>query len=780
MTDFSRFHLPAYAISDAVNRALAEHSSLVITAPPGAGKSTLLPLTMLQGVAEGKILMLEPRRLAARQIAERMAWMLGEEVGQTVGYRVRRESCIGKATRIEVITEGILTRMLIDDASLSDVALIIFDEFHERNLNSDMALTLAREAQSILRPDLRLVVMSATIDAQQLCAALHAPLIESEGRMFPVDIHYADDLPWHDAKQTVTAIAQAVLKAHRAHEGDILVFLPGEAEILRLEQLLTGALGETQIYPLYGQLSNQRQRQAIAPSGNGERKVVLATPIAETSLTIEGVRVVIDAGRHRKMVFDPRTALSRMETVPISMDMACQRTGRAGRVAAGVCYRLWSKATEQRMAPCRTPEIEEADLSGAMLDVAAWGETDVMRLPWLTPPPPKQVSQAQALLRLLQAIDAEGRITPHGRLLAKQPCHPRIGQLLLQATTPQEKAMVERLADILDGTTRPNPSNGANLYAHLPSYAHLDIGAFVAAAYPERIAHRLPDAFCQYRLSGGETAVVDSADSLSAHPWLAIAHMNGNGGRIFLAAPIDETVLNRHATERDNLSWDNKAGRLVAQRERRIGNLLLESKPLEQPSRQAVEQVLCEAARKWGTSMFDFSDEVLSLQRRVAQVADWHPDLQLPDLSTEAFLARATDWLPYYIGTARTTAEMKKLNLQEAMLSLISYEQQQALDRLVPSHLVMPSGRRIRVEYRQGAELPIVRVRLQECFGMMDTPRVDDGQRPVLMELLSPGFKPVQLTSDLRSFWTTTYFEVRKELKRRYPKHAWPDNPQSL
>lgn len=798
--------LPAQEIAERVNIALREHNTLVITAPPGAGKSTLLPLTMLEGMTEGKILMLEPRRLAARQIAERMAWMLGEEVGETVGYRIRFEKKIGTRTRIEVITEGILTRMLIDDPTLEGVGTIIFDEFHERSLTSDVALALARESQAILREDLRIVLMSATIDTEALCKELQAPVIESKGRMFDVDVRYTDDLPWQDMREALTTIAQTILRAHREHEGDILVFLPGEAEILRIEEMLQGALGETHICPLYGMLDSARQRQAIAPSRAGERKVVLATPIAETSLTIEGVRVVVDAGRCRKMVFDTRTGLSRMTTVPISMDMARQRAGRAGRVAEGVCYRLWSKASEMRMTECRTPEIEEADLAPMLLDIAAWGEAHPEQLPWLTPPPHRHVLQGQALLRLLNAIDAEGVITPNGRALASLPCHPRIAQLLVGTQNDTQRRMAADIAALLEAATLPLKNAGADINVYLEElrrnrrsnawsriaqaaeyYYQLvsargtqhysTPGAMIAAAYPERIAQRQADGYCQYRLANGETATMDSNDVLSAHEWIAIAHMNGAGGRIFLASPVTKEELSAHVTTRDNFSWDNKSGQLVARQEQRIGNLLLSSKPIALSDREAVHRVLCEAAHKWGTSMLNFDEEVLSLQRRVAQVAEWHPEMGLPDLSTEAVLARTEEWLPFYLGNATSTTELKKICLTEALWGLLEYDQQQAVDRLAPSHLTMPSGRRIRVEYRQGAEFPIVRARLQECFGMTDTPRVDDGERPVLMELLSPGFKPVQLTSDLQSFWSTTYFEVRKELKRRYPKHAWPENP---
>ena len=440
--------LPVMEIAGAVNEALAASSRLVVTAPPGAGKSTVLPLTILEDHPGGKILMLEPRRLAARQIAERMAYLLGEPVGRTVGYRIRFESRVSAATRIEVLTEGILTRMLVDDPALEGVDVVIFDEFHERSLQSDTALALVREAQQLLRPDPRILLMSATIDTATLCRDLDAPLLESGGRMFPVEVRHTPEEA--TAENVAERVAHWVRRALREHDGDVLAFLPGEGEIRRCAELLEilrqaqddrQGQDDIKVYPLYGLLPPEQQRAAIAPSPAGSRKVVLATPIAETSLTIEGVRVVVDGGFCRRMVFDPQNALSRLETVRISRDMADQRSGRAGRVAPGVCYRLWSLATESRMAPTRVPEILEADLAGTLLDAAAWGESRLENLAWLTPPPPAHVAQARRLLELLGALDEAGRITPHGRALAAMPCHPRIGQMLLAAGTPVRPGM---------------------------------------------------------------------------------------------------------------------------------------------------------------------------------------------------------------------------------------------------------------------------------------------------------------------------------------------------
>lgn len=758
--------LPAYGIAEEVNRVLQEQNRVIVTAPPGAGKSTVLPLTILESFPKGKILMLEPRRVAARQIAERMAWLLGEPVGQTVGYRVRFDTKVSQKTRIEVLTEGILTRMLIEDPGLEGVAVVIFDEFHERSLQSDEALALTRQAQALLREDLRVVIMSATIETEALSKALDAPVIESAGRMFPVEIRRGQEA---DPETVAQLVARTVLEAHRREDGDILAFLPGEAEIRRCAELLGDTLGNTHICPLYGMLSNAQQKSAIAPSVTGERKVVLATPVAETSLTIEGVRVVVDGGLCKRLVVDARSGLSHLETVRISLDMAAQRTGRAGRVAPGVCYRLWSTATESRMAPVRSPEMLSADLASLVLDAAAWGENDVQALPWLTPPPSAHVAEAQKLLRSLGAIDDNGAITAHGKKMDRMPCHPRLAQMQLMADTPELKALAARLSDLLE---ERNPSL-ESLHAH-----PYDVGRLLASAYPERIGKAWKEGVGQFLLSGGERVAVDLGSPLAAEEWIAVASMSsrpGGVGRVFLASPVALEDLKRLAFERDVVLWDHAQGCAVARREKRIGNLLLESRPLSEGVQDQLVAVIVEAAKKEGLSMFDFSDRVQNLQRRVAWVIAWHPELELPDLSTDAVLGRAEEWVPLFIGKATSAAQMKRIDLCEVLWSLLSYDRQQAVDRLAPTHIVVPTGSRIGLEYRQGADAPVLRVRLQECFGLTETPRVDG--RPVLMELLSPGYKPVQLTSDLASFWSGTYFEVRKELRRRYPKHHWPDNP---
>ena len=848
--------LPASQIAVGVNEALHTNSSLVVTAPPGAGKSTLLPLTILSSLGEGeKILMLEPRRLAARQIAERMAQMLGEQVGETIGYRVRFESRVSKRTRIEVLTEGILTRMIVDDATLDGVSVVIFDEFHERSINSDLALALTRQAQQIIRPDLKVVIMSATIDTSNICAALQAPLIESEGRMFPVELQYADEDT--DPRDIAAAAASTTIEAYKKYEGDILVFLPGQAEIERCYELLSKSQHFTAspsqpintsthqhlttstsqpttttphhltIHPLYGNLSSEDQRRAIAPSAPGERKIVIATPIAETSITIEGVRVVIDAGLCRQVVFDARTGLSHLETVRISMDMATQRMGRAGRVAEGVCDRLWTKASEHLMAEQRKPEIEETDLAPMLLDTAAFGESDAEALPWLTMPPRAGVFKAKELLTALGAIDKNGNITSIGKRMATLPCHPRIARMILATTNlttstshHNNTSLACDIAALLEEKDPLSESGGTDLTLRLSALrtarrkkqlgrwqriakiaaeyrrmAHTDedncdpapteVGLLVAYAYPERIAHST-NSIGGYRLASGANVQLDAADQQSAHSWLAIASLysaTGTTGRVFLAAPIAPDDLEKEfVKEVDNIAWDTKQGCVVMQREQRIGKLILSQKPIHDADKERLKGIVCEAMKKDGLTMMAWSEKAVEqVQRRVAQVAAWHPEMALPDVSTEHLLSTAADWLPFYLeegGRVKTSVqELRKLNLADIIWNILPYEAQLEVDRLAPTHIEVPTGSHIRIDYRSGAEAPVLSVRLQECFGMESTPCVDDGRQPLLMELLSPGFKPVQLTQDLASFWQGTYFEVRKELRRRYPKHYWPENP---
>lgn len=797
-------HLPVGAISQAVNDSLRKLPRLVVTAPPGSGKSTLLPLTILGGISKGRIIMLEPRRAAARQIAMRMSQILGENPGQTVGYRMRFESKISASTRIEVVTEGVMERMLIDDPTLEDVSVVIFDEFHERSVAADLCLALTREAQDLIRPDLSIVIMSATMDTDNLCKAFDAPLIKADGKMYDVRIINGEDI---DASQCAAAVASAVRRAYRMHDGNILAFLPGQGEIASCMTMLSGSIPDAVILPLHGMLPPEEQYKAVEYNPAGLRKILLATPIAETSLTIDGIRTVVDCGLYKKLKTDTYTGLGRLETQRISIDMATQRSGRAGRLSEGVCYRLWSKATEHRMRPTRIPEILEADLSPMILEIAAWGSNTPMDLPWLTTPPARHVADAVQLLTMLGALDPEGWITPLGRRMATLPCHPRIANMLLAASDGKQRALASDIAAIIEEKDPLNDDNDADINTRIihlrdhrksgrqgrwsrimqiaSQYRRMtgcaednsipdigDTGRLIISAYPERIAQKLKDGV--YRLPDGESVTLPEADDLSGEEFLAIALM---GRRIFLASPVSLSEIERIARPFTNMSWDTREGGIIARDEMRIGQLVVSSRPLQDPDREEIVKTICRAAIKYGRSMFDFNEDVSRLQQRIAIVAQWHPELSLPDVTVDRLLATAQEWLPLYIGQATRQQELRKLNICQIIEGIVGYERMKEIDRIAPTCVKLPGGRTAKIDYRAGSPIPVVSTRLQDCLGLFETPRIDNGQRPVLMELLSPGFKPVQLTQDMHGFWTSTYFEVRKELRRRYPKHRWPDDP---
>ncbi len=803
--------LPAGEIAERINESLARTPRLVVTAPPGSGKSTLLPFLVLQGLMQssvpGKVLLLEPRRLAARQIAMRMADMLGSRPGDTVGYRIRFETKVSANTRIEVITEGILERMLIDDPTLEGYGAVIFDEFHERSMASDLALALTLQAQNLVRPDLRVIIMSATIDTSSISRFLKAPVIESSGFLHEVKILR---LPDTDMFNCAVDVAKGVAKALREQQGDILAFLPGKAEIMRCKELLSGLSTEDDkllIMPLYGLMPPEEQHGVLTPSPQGFRKVVLATPIAETSLTIEGITTVVDSGFCRTLRYNPANSLSRLETVRISLDMARQRSGRSGRLGPGVCYRLWSKPAEGSMKENREPEILSADLAPMVMSVAAWGESHPELLPWITPPPPGALAQAQRLLQNLGAINGQGVITALGRRMAQLPCHPRIAAMLLHSPLNSMKALAADIAAILEEKDLLDSEKDADINTRLIMLRQnraakrpgqwrriaeiarqyrrivdapednsipdaMDAGLLLAVAYPRLIAMRGDDG--RYRLASGKYVSLGAEDDLARHRFLAVGALDT---RIFLAAPLKQEYAEAIAVSFDNLIWDSRAGRIVARSELRIGLLTLQSRPLPSPAVDKIIDTLCKAALKEGLTMFDFNADYRNMLTRIATLASWHPELNLPDVSIEALLACASEWLPQYVEGPVSVSDLRKISMSRVAWQRLSYEVQQAAEKLVPERLRLPSGRSVRIDYRAAASAPVVSARLQDCFGLTQTPRLDNGRHAVLMELLSPGFKPVQLTSDLAGFWSSTYFEVRKELRRRYPKHRWPDNP---
>lgn len=809
-----QYHLPVADIIDEVKNHLANHNTLIVNAPPGAGKSTLLPLTLLDEnwLAGKKIIMLEPRRLAAKTIATRMAELWGDKVGETIGYRIRFENRVSAQTKIEVVTEGILTRMLHTDNALENVGLVIFDEFHERSLFADVAMALCREAQQILRPDLRMMVMSATLNMPQLTALLNCPVAVSEGKQYPVEVKYVGE---GDAFLLPETTSQVIVKAVKENEGDVLVFLPGEGEIKKCAELLKGKLLDFAIHPLYGQLPQREQFAAIMPNKNGKRKVVLATSIAETSLTIEGVKIVIDSGFARVSKFDPKSGLSRLETVQITKDSADQRAGRAGRLSAGVCYRMWTKANQERMIEHRIPEIMEADLAALVLDMAKWGISNLNQLTWLSPPPKAAVMQAVDVLTNLNALDSNKRITEHGKEIHQLPCHPRIAHMLLKAKQDNAIALATDIAAILEERdplpkdsgidinlriealrrSRQNNSAG-NRFGRIEKVAESyrkmlnqeaengpvddhETGLLLAYTYPERIAFARPGNNAQFQLANGKIASIGHRDNLANEPWLAVAHIDTRDGlgKIFMASPLNPKDLLPLVKEREVITWDTRKGGLIATKDLRIGSIVLQSKPLAAPSEEHLVAAICTAIKNEGEALLNFDEAFTQLQNRILSVCKWNQYKDWPDVSTDELLLNNMDWLGFYLPKVKRPDDLKKINLSEALLQYLSWDQQQTLNTLAPAKINVPSGSNIGIEYLANGETPILSVRLQEVFGMADTPTINNGKIPLVLHLLSPGFKPVQVTSDLRSFWNNTYFEVKKELKRRYPKHAWPDDP---
>ena len=815
MPDFnpSSFDLPVAEIIPAVKKSLSATPTLIIQAPPGAGKSTLLPLALLNEpwLAGKKILLLEPRRLATKSIAQRMANMLGEELGQTVGYRIRFDTCISSSTRLEVITEGILTRMLHQDNALEEVGMVIFDEFHERNLFSDVGLALCREVQQVIREELRIVLMSATIDSEQLSKLLHAPVIQSKGRQYPVEVNYLQEVDEYAIGEDA---ARQIIPLTKQHSGDFLVFLPGQGDIRKAEEVLKRALPSDLIVPLFGQLNFSEQQRAILPHASGKRKIVLATDIAETSLTIEGVTVVVDTGFVKSNRFDARSGLSKLELHRISKDSADQRSGRAGRLAAGHSYRLWSKGTHAQLADFRIPELLDADLTSLVLDMLVWGKKDIRSMTWLNPPPISALVSAEKVLEAIEGLD-QGNLTAHGKELHQVPAHPRIAHMLLYAKKANLLPLATDIAAILEekdplasqagvdlnlrieGLRRfRGQVNGTFAYKKidkvagqyrkllsvLPENSPVDpwaTGLLLAYAYPERIAAARPGNNAQFQLANGKIAQLGHKDDLAHESWLAVAHLDARDGmgKIWMAAPLNPKDLAPMLKTKEVLEWDRKKGGLQAHAEIRIGAIVLGNRPLPKVNPEQAVQLLLETLKEEGRFLLDWNDVVLGLIARVRSLVIWHPDQDWPDWAVDSLCANAANWLePYLMGITKNE-ELKKLNLSQFLYHSLSYEQQQDLEKMAPSSLQVPSGSEVTINYQEDGSAPRLAVRLQELFGMLETPKVNEGRIPILIELLSPGYKPVQLTQDLKSFWTSGYFEVKKELKQRYPKHSWPDDP---
>jgi ATP-dependent helicase HrpB len=837
--------LPIDATLPALREALAGGSSAVLQAPPGAGKSTVVPLALLdEPWARGKrILMLEPRRLAARAVAQRMSQTLGEPVGRTVGYRMRMDTRVSRDTRIEVVTEGVLTRMLQNDPALEGIAVVIFDEFHERSLQADLGLALVLDARENLRPDLKVLVMSATLDGEAVARLLgDAPIVTSEGRMFPVESRFAGKgappLPGPpfgpagavDSPEKITA--QLVLRALREETGDVLVFLPGAREIRRVQSLLEGAedSASVRVLPLFGELPPEDQDAALTPSPPGTRKVVLATNIAETSLTIQGVRVVVDSGLVRRSMFDPSTGMSRLETQRISRASADQRQGRAGRTEPGVSYRAWSEGAHRSLAPFTPPEIVEADLIPLALELASWGTRDPSALRWLDSPPAAMLASARDVLEKLGALDSDGRITPHGREMASIGVHPRFAHMLLKARNMGRLSLAADLAallgerDLLRGASgardadirtrievmrgegsppgidrfglqrarraakdllrQATASNSTGQDRQSYGYGAEDVGVVLAFAYPDRIGRRRAGADGRFTLANGRGAHFSDPQGLAKQEFLVAVDLDDRerDARILLAAPLTRSDIEEHMSERlrrrESVEWSSREQAVIARRTVELDAIVLEEKPLPEIPVEAARAAMLTGVRELGIDALPWSRESRDLQARIEFVRKLRDpaDTSWPVVSDADLADSVETWLPPWLDGITRKEHLARIPLMDVLRSLLTWEQQRELDSLAPTHLQVPSGSQIRVDYLDPSA-PALSVRLQEVFGLDATPRIGGGRTPVTFKLLSPAQRPVQVTRDLASFWRGSYAEVRKDMRGRYPKHYWPENP---
>lgn len=815
--------LPIAQVLPELRAALSAGGAAVLQAPPGAGKTTGVPLALLgEGWLGGRcIVMLEPRRVATRAAARRMASLLGQPVGETVGYRVRGESRVSTNTRIEVVTEGVLTRWLLADPLLERVGLIIFDEFHERSLNADVGLALSLQTQALVRPDLRILVMSATLDGAAVSEVLgRAPVITSAGRSYPVEVRFR---PPRSGARIEDSVASAVRHALEDHVGSVLAFLPGEGEIRRCVAALARAQlpGDVKLLPLYGALSSQAQDAAIAPAALGERKVVLATSIAETSLTIEGVSIVVDGGMARTMRFQPRTGLSRLETNRVSRSSADQRCGRAGRTAPGVCYRLWLAEEDAGLADRAQPEMLESDLASVMLDLAAAGVQEPSTLRWIDAPPAAAVAQARLLLQQLGALDTVLRITAHGRAMASLGLHPRLAHMVMIAqsmhlggTACVVAALLEDRDILHRGDHRADIDLGSRI-SIVASATHgerdgidrdalrrvreqsrrlrrlLRIGddelvddtaggQLLALAYPERVAQRRSGGGNRYLLRSGQGAVLEEPGLFASASYLVVADLDGKSpdSRIYLAAQLDRSdLLSMFASDiewSDLVAWDRAAGTVSSVRRERLGAIVLREIVQREADPDAVSVALVDALARGDGLVLPWSASAVRLRQRIGFARSL--DASWPDLGDAVLASSMNEWLRPHLVGLRRRSDVEQLDLSSIVLAMLTWEQRRQLDEIAPTHLVVPSGSRIPVDYAE-VTAPSVAVRLQEMFGCAETPRIAGGRVPVTLHLLSPAHRPVQVTRDIAGFWRTSYFAVRKDLRGRYPRHEWPLDP---
>ena len=844
--------LPVYEVLDELRQTLQSTNRLVLQAPPGAGKTTAVPIALLQEawLNNQQIMMLEPRRLAARNSALRMADMLGEKVGQTVGYQIRQDHCFSQHTKILVVTEGILTRKLQADPELKNIALVIFDEFHERSLHADLSLALCLQSQQILREDLKILVMSATLNTQAITALLdNAPLIQSEGRCYPVDIHYLDQPLTKSRQQNKTdALMQSLVSASRQflfqQQGSCLIFLPGVKEINQLYQRLQDVLQAESIEhillaPLHGSLTKAQQDQAILPAPEGWRKIVLATNIAETSLTIEGIDCVIDSGLERVLEYSPASAMNYLKTQMISADSATQRSGRAGRLSAGICYRLWPKF--QQLNQHASAEVLRSDLSSLVLELANWGVQDVSELQWLDQPPASAIEQGRDLLQRLHAIDASGRITQHGKDMLKLGSHPRLAHMMLSAIAHGQAyhacliaalltekdlylSSAEKTIDIHDrlailqgfksGEIKKLPGINTNIcrqilktaddfFKRLKGFAKSSAGkidksfsgVLLAYAYPDRIAKLRHGNRGQYLLSNGKGAKVPDYLQGQLHEYMVVANLDAMKGRsseasIYLAEAISLQQLEDYFADdikqQEVLGWNEKSLRVEAKLCRYLGSICLQEKTVVPENKQAVHECLLKAIQQNGLQCLNWTAQAESLKQRVDFIAyhikqnealkKQYASANLPDFSDTALLENLSDWLQPHLSHENSFKKLQQLDVYQLLLAQLSWDQQQQVNQLAPEKITVPSGSAIKIDYSDISQ-PVLAVRLQEVFGLYETPALLNGQVKLMMHLLSPARRPMQVTQDLNSFWKTTYHEVKKELRGKYKRHYWPDDP---
>ena len=794
--------LPVAAVLPDILNALQNAPQVLLSAPTGAGKSTWLPLQILQQAnLGGRILLLEPRRLAARNVAQRLAELLGEKPGETVGYRMRAETCVGPKTQLEVVTEGILTRMIQHDPELSGVALVILDEFHERSLQADLALALLLDVQQGLREDLKLLIMSATLDNSRLQQCLpDAPVISSQGRAFPVERRYS---PLSTHQRFDEAVAIAVANLLREESGSLLLFLPGVGEIQRVhQQLQERVANDVQLCPLYGALPLSEQRKAILPAEKGRRKVVLATNIAETSLTIEGIRLVVDCAQERVARFDVRTGLTRLITQRISQASMIQRAGRAGRLEPGICLHLTSAEQAERASAQSEPEILQSDLAGLLLDLRQWGCQDPHQLTWLDAPPAVNLAAASALLRQLNALDDQNRLTAVGQKMANLGNEPRYAALLVNAKTVDEQATAARLVAILEEPPRGQDSDLRNAFSRRQDNwqqrstqllkrlnsrgGEVDfslVAPLLAHAFPDRIARRRGQDG-RYQLANGMGAMLNQDDPLTRYEWLLapllLQGSNTPDARILQAIPLEIDVLTAQCpallTQSDSVEWDETQGTLKAFRRVQIGKLVLKVQPLAKPSEDELHQAMLNGIREKGLTVLNWSAQAQQLRLRLACAAKWLPELAWPDVSDDALLRDLDNWLLPELHGVHSLRALKNIDVTRALQNLLDWNARVRLDSALPTHYTVPTGSQIAIRY-DDENSPVLAVRMQEMFGEAQTPVIAEGRMPLVLELLSLAHRPLQITRDLTAFWNGAYREVQKEMKGRYPKHVWPDSP---